>query len=268
MPAFFDSHTHLESFVRQGQLPDLLQRARQAGLVGMVTVGTDPEDWDLYRSLAAEHRDLVHYSVGLHPCHVTGRWEEEVASIPAFFSGPDPRPVALGETGLDRFHLPKDETEAARIWGWQEASFARHIAWAEEWDCPLIVHSRGAFPECLDQLTASRVKPERVVFHCFTEGPEEMKALRDWGGRASFTGIATYKSAGHVRQAAAVQGWDQLMVETDAPYLAPVPHRGKPNQPAWVVHVVEGLAAEAGMPVGDLAAQTVAAARDFYRLAT
>lgn len=265
MAHYFDTHTHLESFHRKGLLPEILGRARQAGLVGLVTVGTDPDDWGLYHRLAEEERGFVHYSVGLHPCHVGEDWAVAVAAIPGFFTR-TPRPVALGETGLDRFHLPKDETAAAAIWAWQKASFAWHLEKAAEWECPLIIHSRGAFKDCLEMLRASGVRPEKVVFHCFTEGSEEMQALREWGGWGSFTGIATYKSAANVRAAAALQGWDRLMVETDAPYLAPVPHRGKTNEPAWVVHVVEGLAKEAGLRTEDLAGRTVRAAQRFYGL--
>ena len=265
MVSLFDSHTHLESFHRQGILDETLRNARAAGLVGMVTVGTDPGDWPLYRELAQKESGWIFYSAGLHPCHVKSSWEEDLSGLEDYFAG-DHRPVALGETGLDRFHLPKDPGRAEELWGWQKAAFRQQLRLAKALDCPVIIHSRGAFAECLELLQESGVSPGRVVFHCFAEGPAEMEALRNWGGRASFTGIITYKSAQSVREAAAKQGWDRLLLETDAPYLAPVPQRGKPNQPAWVKHIAEFLAAYTEQPLESLARTSVEEARAFFQL--
>src|SRR5262245_2864256 len=102
-----DTHTHLESFARKGTLVPTLQRAQQAGVDAMITIGTSPEDWSLYRTIAVENRGFVHYTVGIHPCSVEAEWEQAAAQIEAFWGG-ELRPVALGECGLDRFHLPKD----------------------------------------------------------------------------------------------------------------------------------------------------------------
>ena len=267
MSEFFDSHTHLEWFHRKGQLPEILQRAREAGLQGLVTVGTDPGDWGLYRQLAAENPGFVYYSAGLHPCHVEEDWEEAMATLKTYFSGSDNLPVALGETGLDRFHLPKDEARAEQVWSRQKGSFAEHLQLAAEWGCPLIIHSRGAFADCLEMVKAADLSPEKVVFHCFSEGPGEMQLLKEWGGRASFTGIITYKSAESVREAAACQGWDRILLETDAPYLAPVPHRGKTNEPSWVRFVAEGTAAYSGRSVAEIGEISVREARQFYGIA-
>ncbi|MCC5790058.1 MAG: TatD family hydrolase [Opitutales bacterium] len=261
-----DSHTHLESFHQRGEIPEILERARENAVGEMVTVGTDPDDWDLYRSLAEQYAGQVHYTVGLHPCHVEADWEEALAKLPYFFTGAGKKPVALGETGLDRFHLPKEAEEAEKIFAWQKAAFERQIEWALEWGMPLVVHSRGAFGECLELLRTKGMTPEKTVFHCFSDGPEEMRALAAWGGRASFTGIFSYKSAENVRQAAAEQGWDQIMLETDAPYLAPVPHRGKRNEPGWVCHVAEAVAKYSGEPLETIAARSTAVTRRFYRL--
>lgn len=261
-----DSHTHLECFYRRGELPEILQRARELGVAEMVTVGTDPGDWELYRSLAEEYAGQVCYTAGLHPCHVEANWEEALGKLPAFFTGLTPKPVALGETGLDRFHLPKDEAGAEKIFGWQKAAFARQIEWALEWGTPLVVHSRGAFAECLELLKEKGMTPEKTVFHCFSEGPEEMKALAEWGGKASFTGIFSYKSAENVRLAAAEQGWEEIMLETDAPYLAPVPHRGKRNEPGWVRYVAEAVADYSGQSLEAIAEHSTKATRRFYGL--
>lgn len=288
-----DTHTHLESFARKGALAATLERARQAGVEAMITIGTAPDDWTLYREIASAQPGFVHYAVGLHPCSVDGDWEKAVAQIEGFWregagttasraagsgepaSAVAPggtgatavRPVALGECGLDRFHLPKDAAEAERIFGWQREAFRAQLAIARRLDCPVVVHSRGAFAESVELIDASGVAWERVVFHCFSEGPAEMAELARRGGVGSFTGILTYKSAGNIRAAAETQGLDRFMVETDAPYLTPVPHRGEPNEPAYVRHTAEYGASDVfRVPFDELAARSTANAKRFYWL--
>ena len=239
-----DTHTHLESFARRGVLAETLQRTREAGVDVMITIGTSPDDWELYRGIAEANDGFVRYTVGLHPCSVEEEWEKAVGEIEGFWSGERVKPVALGECGLDRFHLPKDLTEAERVFGWQREAFAAQLEIAKRLGCPVVVHSRGAFRECVEMIDASGVEWTKVVFHCFTEGEAEMSELVGRGGFGSFTGIATYKSAENVRAAAKLQGLGRLMIETDAPYLTPMPHRGKPNEPAFVRHTAEFLARE------------------------
>lgn len=261
-----DTHTHLESFARRGELPAVLQRARKAGVEALVTIGTDADDWSLYRDLAAAHPGFVHYTAGLHPCSVDERWAERFALLEDFWrDGAGPRPVALGEVGLDRFHLPKDDPVAAeRIFAWQKAAFVEALQLAKRLGCPVVVHSRGAFRECVEAIDASGVDWARVIFHCFTEGPEEMRELTQRGGFGSFTGIITYKTAEPLRQAAQAQGLDRLMLETDAPYLTPVPHRGKPNEVAYLRHTAEFCAGLFEVGYDELTARTTANARRFY----
>lgn len=275
-----DTHTHLDGFARRGELPAVLARARAAGVGEMIAIGTAPDDWTLYRDLAQEHAGTVHYTVGLHPCSVDEGWERAFAQIEDFWriepgaspggpAGPGPdagavRPVAIGEIGLDRFHLPKEEAAAERIFGWQRAAFAAGLQLARRLSVPVVVHSRGAFRECVELVDASGVDWAKVVFHCFSEGAGEMDALRARGGFGSFTGVITYKNADPVRAAAKAQGLDRLMIETDAPYLAPVPHRGQPNEPAYVRHTAEFCAGLFGSGYDALAAVTTASARRFF----
>ena len=263
-----DTHTHLESFARRGELPGVFERARAAGVEALITIGTDVDDWGLYRDLAAAHPGFVHYTAGLHPCSVDERWAERFATLEEFWSGRgSPRPVALGETGLDRFHLPKDDAVAGeRILGWQKDAFAAALALAKRLDCPVVVHSRGAFRECVEMIDASGVAWERVVFHCFTDGPDEMAELTRRGGVGSFTGIITYKTAENIRAAARAQGLERFMMETDAPYLTPVPHRGKPNEVSYVRHTAEFSAGVFGVGYEELATRSTANARRFFRL--
>ena len=262
-----DTHTHLDSFTRRGELPAVLQRARAADVGAMITIGTDTDDWSLYRDLAGKHQGQIHYTVGLHPCSVGEDWAIRVEQIEAFWKQTQQRPVALGETGLDRFHLPKDDAVAAeRIFGWQRAAFAEQLRIAGRLGCPVVVHSRGAFRECVELIDAAGFDWRRVVFHCFSEGPAEMAELTWRGGRGSFTGIITYKTAGAVREAARAQGLDRLMLETDAPYLAPMPHRGKPNEPAYLRHTADFCAGIFGVSREELAARTTENARRFFAL--
>lgn len=261
-----DTHTHLETFARGGTLEGTLARAREAGLEAMITVGTSSDDWALYRELATVHAGFVHYTVGLHPCSVNENWAEEIERMPAFWSGSRVQPVALGEIGLDRFHLPKEADEAERVFDWQKAAFRAGLVFAKERGCPVVVHSRGAFAECVEMIDASGVDWKRVVFHCFVEGPAEMEELLRRGGFGSITGIVTYKSAEAVRQAMVRQGLSRLMLETDAPYLTPVPLRGKPNEPAFVRHTAEFAATTLGVDLATLAQTTTATARTFFGL--
>ena len=153
-----DTHTHLESFAHRGVLPDVLARARQAEIQAMIAIGTSPDDWELYRQLALANPSQIHYSVGLHPCAVDATWKSAVDQVAGFWSSSGTgssaesvRPVALGEIGLDRFHLPKDDpARAEEIFDWQRRAFAEGLRLAKELSCPVVIHSRGAFAECVD----------------------------------------------------------------------------------------------------------------------
>jgi TatD DNase family protein len=261
-----DTHTHLDGFARAGTLDAVLARARAADVTEMISIGTESDDWALIRDLAVAHPGVVHFSVGLHPCCVGENWADEVAQIEAFWSGAK-KPVALGECGLDRFHLPKDDAaKAEQVFAWQKAAFAVQLEIAKRLGCPLVVHSRGAFAESVALIDASGVDWTRVVFHCFSEGPAEMSELIRRGAYGSITGVLTYKNAENVREAAKVQGLTRLMLETDAPYLTPVPHRGKPNEPALMRHTAEYAAAMFGVGLDELAATSTRTARAFFGL--
>ena len=260
-----DTHCHLDRFLRAGTREGILERAAAAGVSQMITIGTSPEDWPLYAGLAGQFPDRIFWTAGIHPCDVDEHWEAGVAALPGQWRCAVP-PVGIGEIGLDAFHLPGDPAAAAAIFSRQEAAFSAQLELARSLPGPVVVHSRGAFARTVELIDASGLDWTRVVFHCFVEGPTEMAALRQRGGRGSFTGILTYPKADNVRAAAVAQGIAVAMVETDAPFLAPVPHRGKANEPGFVSHVGARLAEVLGLPAAEVAAATTATARAFFGL--
>ena len=232
--SIIDSHCHLESFHTKGVLEKTLQAAGQAGVDRMITVGTSEADWEICRMLAQRYAGILYYTVGLHPSEVGDDWEEQVEKVPGFFHFSRHRPVAMGEIGLDFYRLPsRDPEKAASMEERQRRAFRRQLEHARRLDCPVVIHSRGAYGDCIEEIDASGVNWERVVFHCFVEDGQAIGQINRRGGRGSFTGIVTFKTAEQVREAVKAQGLEKIMVETDAPYLAPVPHRGKPCQPAY-----------------------------------
>jgi len=266
MTPLIDTHAHLDRFHKSGTLNDVLNRAKEARVDRIITIGTEPEDWALYAGLVPSLGGVVSFSVGLHPCSVDEGWESAVTQIEGYFDR-DPRPVALGECGLDRFHLPKDPTEADRLLGMQREAFAAQLAIAKKRGLAVVVHSRGAFSDCVEMIDASGADWSRVVFHCFSEGETEMRALMERGGFGSFTGILTYKTAESIRAACKLQGIARLMVETDAPYLAPVPNRGKSNEPAWVRFTSDCAASVLEVTPDEAAAAATRNSERFFGLA-
>ena len=263
MPQLIDSHCHLVSLRNRGYLEEALERAERAGVGAIISIGTSGKDWDLNRQICEEHSDRVAYTVGLHPTDIDSGWEDEVSRLRSFFDL-DSSPVALGEVGLDHFHLPRSEEEKGKAKVVQETVFRQQLTLAGEVDCPVVVHSRGAFRDCVRVIDESGFDWERVVFHCFADGPKEMAMLRERGSRGSFTGIVTYKNAPDIRKAAISQGLERMMVETDAPYLSPEPKRGSPNEPAFLSHTAAFCADLLGVELSKFAAVTVQNTRSFF----
>ncbi len=250
-PTWVDSHCHLPVDVADADV--IVDRARGAGVEWMVCVGTD-----LPTSLAAvalaHHRDDVFATVGLHPhdaVHLADQWPDLRALAT------DSRVVAIGEAGLDHHyeHSPAlDQAEA----------FRAHIGLAHELDRALVIHTREAWEETFTILDAEGV-PRRTIFHCFTGGPDEAGECVARGAYLSFSGIVTFKNAADVRAAAVAAPPDRVLVETDSPFLAPVPYRGQTNEPAWVVEVGFAVAAVRDQPVEHVARITTEAADLLFR---
>jgi len=250
---WFDSHCHVYDEKVPGGADGSLDVARSAGIGGFVVVGCDRATSRAAIEIAARHDD-VWATVGLHP-HEASHGVDTVRDLVGH-----PRVVAIGEAGLDHHydHSPRDA---------QRVAFAEQIALAHQHDLPLVIHTREAWDETFDLLDAEGM-PRRCVFHCFTGGPDELDRCLERGAHVSFSGIVSFASATELRDAAVRCPLESMLVETDSPYLAPVPHRGRPNQPAWVAAVGTAIADLRGLPVADLARTTTANARRVFGLAS
>jgi TatD DNase family protein len=243
-----DSHCHLNP---AGDVAAVITEARAAGVVRMVNVGTDVASSRAAIEVAAGY-DGVWATAGVHPHDAAGGIDglEQLLDAPGV--------VAVGECGLDYHydHSPRHD---------QREAFAAQIALANSHRLPLVIHTREAWDDTFDVLMAEGV-PDVVVMHCFTGGPDEARRSLDLGAHLSFSGIVTFPSAPEVRAAAALCPPDRILVETDSPYLAPVPKRGRANQPAWVGLVGAVVAEVRSIPVADLAAATYRNASEAFGL--
>ncbi len=223
---YIDTHCHLYD-TRGVPQADVIAAARAAGVTKMITVGCDASTTASAIETARQY-DGIYATAGLHPHEAT----HGVDSIIGFLD--DPQVIAIGECGLDYFydHSPRDV---------QRTAFAQQIQLAHARKLPLIVHTRDAWSDTFDVFAAEGV-PEHTIFHCFTGGPDEARRCLDLGAYLSFSGIVTFKTATDLHAAVRLCPDERMLAETDSPYLAPVPHRGRPNQPAFVTHVVDALA--------------------------
>lgn len=240
--SWFDSHCHLSSLADGADVA--LERARAAGVDAVVCVGTDLATSRDAIDVAARHGDVAP-TVGLHP-HDASRFGAEWDELEVLAAAP--AVVAVGETGFDLHYRHSSPDE-------QEVAFRAQIRLAHRLGRALVIHTRDAWDDTFRVLSDVGV-PDRTVFHCFTGGPDEARRALALGASLSFSGIVSFKNADEVRAAAALTPLDRMLVETDAPYLAPVPHRGRDNEPAWVVDVGRALATAAGWSVDDVATAT------------
>lgn len=249
----FDSHLHLTSEQFAGDVDEVIRRARAAGVSRMVTVATDAEDGRDVLGLARRHPHVVFGTAGLHP-HDASAWTEETeAAIRALL--PEPEILAVGEAGLD-FHYDNSPRSV------QRGAFEAQLDLAGEHDLPIVVHSRDA-DEAMLEILLGRGHEVRGVLHCFTGGDALLEAGLEAGWYVSFGGITTFASFEAAERVRRVPH-ERLMIETDSPYLAPVPERGKRNEPAFLPHVCSRVAELRGVEPEELAAQTTAAALGFY----
>ncbi len=254
---FTDSHCHLNFPELKSQLPDILSAMAQAQVDRALCICTTLEEFEDVHTLAREH-DNLWSTVGVHP---DNEGVQEPTLDDLIERAARPRVVGIGETGLDYYRLGERTTADM---AWQRERFRTHIRAARRTSLPLVIHTRSASEDTLAILReeggfqggAGSTDAARGVFHCFTETAEVARAALDLGFYISFSGILTFRSASDLREVAAFVPLDRMLIETDSPYLAPVPHRGKTNSPAFVPRVAEQIAEIRGLTVGEVAQAT------------
>lgn len=245
-----DSHCHLDRLDLSrfpGQLAGVLSAARENGVTHLLSVATDLESWPKLARLTESYSQIA-LSVGVHPSEQDGR-APTITELVAL--GQEPRVVAIGETGLD-YHYGHESGKRQQEW------FRIHIAAARTLGKPLIVHTREARLDTLRILAEEGATEVGGVLHCFTEDWEMAQRALELGFYLSFSGIVTFKNAKQIQFVAQNMPADRMLVETDSPYLAPLPHRGKPNHPAWVLHVAAFIAQLRGESLAQIATVTTA----------
>ncbi|MBN8294233.1 TatD family hydrolase [Rhodobacter sp. NTK016B] len=255
-PTLVDSHTHLDFADFDGERDDIVARAAEAGVTRMVTICTKLSNEPHVRALAETYPG-VFYAAGTHPMSAD---KEPLATLDALLElAKHPKFVGIGETGLDYHYTP----ESAPI---QQESLRVHIEAARQTGLPLIIHARDADEDMARILAEEhRAGAYSCVMHCFSSGPELAAAALDLGFYLSASGIAAFKKSEALREIFAQAPVDRILVETDAPYLAPPPHRGKRNEPGFTALTAQAIASVWGMEYADFARQTV---ENFDRLFT
>ncbi len=249
---YVDSHCHLDFPEFAADLPALLEAMAAAKVTHALCIAVNLPDWPAVHALAMAHPNL-YATVGVHP-DSEGTPEPTVETLVALAA--QPRVVAIGETGLDYFRLTGDL-------GWQRDRFRVHIRAAREARKPLVVHTRAAAVDTLAIMRAENAGDAGGVMHCFTESWDVARAALDQGFYISFSGIVTFRNAHDLKDVARRVPLDRMLIETDSPYLAPVPFRGKRNQPAYVPQVAAEIARLRGLPQEEIARVTTS---NFFRL--
>jgi TatD DNase family protein len=249
---FVDSHCHLDFPELIGQLPSVLEAMAANRVTHALTISVNLRTLPDVLRLAAEHQNL-YATVGVHP-DTEDAGEPTVDELVTLAARP--KVVAIGETGLDYYRLTGDLE-------WQRTRFRNHIRAARACRKPLVIHTRSAGADTLAIMREERAAEAGGVMHCFTETWEVAQAALEQGFHISFSGIVTFKNAQAVQDVARRVPLDRMLIETDSPYLAPVPYRGKTNQPAYVRYVAEEIARLREVPVEDIAGATSA---NFFRL--
>lgn len=248
MHALVDTHCHLDGKQFDADREACIGRARQAGVARMVAIGTGDGPPDLQAGLRlAERLEFIQATVGIHPHDAVKAGEAAWAELSALTA--HPKCVAVGETGLD-YHYDFSPRDV------QQAVFVRQLEIAREAGLPVVIHTREAWQDTVELIRRHWWPPAGGIFHCFSGGAREAEQALELGFYISFSGIVTFPKAGTVREAARLVPPHRLLIETDAPYLAPVPHRGKRNEPAYLIETARCLAALRGCTPDELARLT------------
>ncbi len=260
-----DTHAHLDTFAESGTLDLVLQNAKSANLKAIICCSAWRKDWKLYERLSAENLGFIRWQMGLHPTEVSEGDFEYLREMPKFINGENP-PLAIGEIGLDYYKFEGTPAQFEAMQALQKKFFKAQLEIAKDAGLPVSIHARDAVRESMDLIAEVGFDFKRVVFHCFSGNLEEVKELNSLGGRASFTGIITFKNAALMREVMLSQGLDKLMLETDCPYLAPTPFRGKGNEPSYIVYTAKKAAELFNISEEKLGEITTKNASEFFKL--
>ena len=255
---FIDSHCHIDFPDFSEGVPVLLSNMQAAQVDAALCVSVNLENFPRVLAVAESHAN-VFASVGVHPDHDEGR-EPDVDELVALAR--HPRVVAIGETGLDYYRMRREDVD------WQRARFRTHIRAARQAGKPLIIHTRNAADDTLAIMAEEGAAVAGGVMHCFTESWEVAEAALAMGFFISFSGIVSFKSAKDLKEVARRVPLERMLIETDSPYLAPMPHRGKRNEPAYVRHVAEEIAGLRGIPLEQVGAATSKNFFDLFKAAS
>lgn len=266
MAIFYDTHAHLDYPEFALELGEVVQRAQQAGIQRIISIGTDLEGSQ--RAIAlAERFDCVYAAVGWHPSDVQRAPEDFRPALRELVK--HPRVVAVGEIGLDYYRLPSathhgSPEDDAAYKAKQAALFQQQLEVAVEAGLNCVIHQRASFEDTLAQIKPFADRT-RGVFHCFGENPERLRQILDLGWLVSYTGIVTFKNGQNVRDCVAATPMDRFMLETDCPYLAPVPYRGQRCEPAYVKEIAAAVAQVKRCSLEELSVATGQTAERFFR---
>ncbi len=251
-----DSHCHLDMDAYNEDLAALLVRARAAGVTRIITIGIDPHSSRQAVRLAREHAG-IHATVGIHPHDAVRARENDFAELAALAGRPEV--VGYGEIGLDyaKLHSPRQV---------QQQVFARQLDLARELDLPVIIHDRDAHDDTMKLLRATSPFAAGGVMHCFSGNIDLARQVLELGFHISIPGIVTFKNSADLQEVVRWAPMDRIILETDAPFLAPVPFRGKRNEPAYLVHTAAMVAELKGMPLAEVARQTTENTIALFRL--
>ncbi|NBX67341.1 MAG: TatD family deoxyribonuclease [Proteobacteria bacterium] len=257
-PSFIDTHAHL-GMLEHSPISAILERAKEQGISKMITVSTHEESWRINEQFAANSPD-IYFTLGLHP-HDAEKVPNCENAIRNFYEASDLKNkcVAIGETGLDFYYNFAGK-------GAQISQFETQVNLAKEWNLPLVIHCREAFQDLFSSLSKVGIPKRTGVMHCFTGTSEEALESIKLGFSISFSGIVTFKNAEALRETAKLIPEDRLLIETDCPFLAPVPHRGKKNEPSFLPHTAHVIATARGVSVDKIAEITTQNALRLFAL--
>lgn len=253
-----DSHAHLSQPDFDPDRKAVIARAKSQGLKLIISIGTDQKEFLPECSIANENPGYVYLAIGYHPHiarHINDKDYEALEDLIRKTKGV----IALGETGLDFYYKHSDPISQDRV-------FRHQLRLAEKLSIPVIIHCRDAYPKVIEILKQEKVSPERVLIHCFSGVKEQAEELTKWGATLSFAGPVTYPKATNLHDAVKCTPTDRLLVETDAPYLAPQHFRGKRNEPAYIIETYRKIAQIKGIHIDELCEKVAQTFSRFFGL--